>query len=82
MLLSPKQIREEFGDIALYENRQNNQGQNIGYINAYPFREAQTVACICFFGKILPAPAAFGGAEQQIDKRAERQNIVTDDEVF
>lgn len=82
IVLSPKQIRKKFGDIALYENRQNNQRQNIGHINPCPFRETDTAACVRFVCEILPAPAAFGGAEQQIDKRAERQNVVADYKIF
>src|SRR5699024_4070260 len=32
--------------------------------------------------KVVPTPAAAADAEQQIDKRAQRQNVVGDDEVL
>ena len=43
-------------DIALYENVQYDQGQQIGQIEPQPFGEGYAFAGIRFFDEVVPAP--------------------------
>jgi len=73
---------EEHSVIAVEEDVQDNQRQNVGCIEAHPFREAYTLTCINLFNEFVPAPAVAGSAEGQEDKAAQRQDVVADEEVF
>ena len=40
------------------------------------------LAFVCFFKELIKAPTKLGGAEQNIDKRTNRQQNITNNEVF
>lgn len=61
---------EEHSVIAVEEDVQDNQRQNVGCIEAHPFREAYTLTCINFFNEFVPAPAVAGSAEGQENEAA------------
>lgn len=61
---------EEHSVIAVEEDVENDQRQNIRCIEAHPFREAYALAGINLFNEFVPAPAVAGSAEGQEDKAA------------
>ena len=54
---------EEHSVIAVEEDIQDNQRQNVGCIEAHPFREAYALTGINFFNEFVPAPAVARSAE-------------------
>ena len=73
---------EEHGVIAIEEDVQDNQRQDVGCIKAHPFREADALTSINLFNEFVPAPAVARSAEGQEDEAAQWQDIVADEEVF
>ena len=61
---------EEHCVIAVEEDIEYNQRQNVGCIEAHPFREAYALAGINLFNEFVPAPAVAGSAEGQEDEAA------------
>lgn len=61
---------EEHSVIAVEEDIQDNQRQNVGCIEAHPFWEAYALAGINLFNEFVPAPAVAGSAEGQEDEAA------------
>lgn len=61
---------EEQCIIAVEEDIQDNQRQNVGRIEAHPFREADALTGINLFNEFIPAPAVAGSAEGQEDEAA------------
>ncbi len=68
--------------IPVNENNQYNQGQDVGRIEANPYRELDALAHIGFGDEVVPAPAVTAYAEQQINEAAQREQVVADKEVF
>ena len=54
---------EEHSVIAVEEDVQDNQRQNVGCIEAHPFREAYALTGINLFNEFVPAPAVAASAE-------------------
>ena len=75
-------LLEEQCIIAVEEDEEDNQRQDIGCIKAHPFREGNALAGVNLFDELIPAPAVAGGAEGQEHQTAERQDIVADEEVL
>ena len=61
---------EEHSVIAVEEDIQDNQRQNVGCIETHPFREAYALAGINLFNEFVPAPAVAASAEGQEDEAA------------
>ena len=68
--------------IAVEEDVENNQWQNIRCIEADPFREAYALAGVGLGNKVIPAPAIAARAEAKVDKASQRQEVVADEEVL
>ena len=64
------------------ENSQDHNGQQIRHIPAHPIAHLQALAGVGLLGKVLPAPAVAGRAEQQVDQRADRQPNIGHQEIF
>ena len=77
-----KLYSKELVPIAHHKDEQHDQGQNIGHIKPHPSGEFQSAACVGLRQEAFPAPAAAGDAEQQIDQRSQRQDIVADNKVL
>ena len=78
-----KLYSKELVPIAHHKDEQHDQGQNIGHIKPHPSGEfPQSAACVGLRQEAFPAPAAAGDAEQQIDQRSQRQDIVADNKVL
>jgi len=83
VLFCNDRISEEFRDNTLSPKNNKNDRQNELDVDIQPLRKLQTVTRVCFFKEVFPAPAELiGGTEQNIYERAERKNVVGDDEVF
>ena len=61
-------LRDEFVVEAEGKDEQNDQRQTIGQITAHPVLHLGAFAGVDFLFVVLPAPAAAGNAEQQIDQ--------------
>ena len=61
---------KEHSVIAVEEDVQDNQRQNVGRIEAHPFREADALAGINLFNEFVPAPAVAASAEGQENEAA------------
>lgn len=68
--------------IAVKEDEEDNQRQDIGCIKAHPFGEANALAGVNLFDELIPAPAIAGGAEGQEYQAAKRQDIVADEKIL
>ena len=75
-------LRKEFVVEAEGKDEQNDQRQTIGQIAAHPVLHPGAFAGVDFLFVVLPAPAAAGNAEQQIDQRAQRQEQIADEEIL
>ena len=78
----PEALLEELVDIALHENEEHDERQDIFDVQAQPLREHEALAGVRFGDEVVPSPAAFVAAEEQEHHRAEGQQVVADDEVF
>ena len=54
---------KELFNIPLYENKQNNQRQNISNINLRPLRKLNSLSFIGLFHKVIPSPSISGYTE-------------------
>ena len=68
--------------IAVEEDVENDQRQNIGCIEADPFREAYALTGVGLGDEVIPAPAIAARAEAKVDKASQRQQVVADEEVL
>ena len=68
--------------IAVEEDVENDQRQNIRCIEADPFREAYALTGVGLGDKVIPAPAIAARAEAKVDKASQRQQVVADEEVL
>ena len=68
--------------IAVKEDVENDQRQNIRCIEADPFREGHALTGVGLGDKVIPAPAIAARAEAKVDKASQRQQIVADEEVL
>jgi len=73
---------EEDCFVTHYEDVEYYDGQYIGYITANPFGEFNTVTSISFFNEVIPTPTITAGAECQVNQAAQREQVVTYDEIF
>ena len=75
-------LLEEYCVIAVKEDEEDNQRQDIGCIKAHPFGEANALAGVNLFDELIPAPAIAGGAEGQEHQAAQRQDVVADEKIL
>ena len=68
--------------VAVEEDVENYQRQNIRRIEANPFREAYALAGVGLGDKVIPAPAIAARAEAKVDKASQWQQVVADEEVL
>ena len=68
--------------IAVEEDVENNQRQNIRCIEANPFREAYALTGVGLSDEVIPAPAIAARAEAKVDKASQWQQVVADEEVL
>ena len=68
--------------VAVEEDVENDQRQNIRCIEADPFREAYALTGVGLGDKVIPAPAIAARAEAKVDKASQRQQVVADEEVL
>ena len=73
---------EEDCFVTHYEDVKYYEGQYIGYITANPFGEFNTVTGISFFNEVIPTPTITACAECQVNQAAQREQVVTYEEVF
>ena len=73
---------EEDCFVTHYEDVEYYEGQYIGYITANPFGEFDTITGISFFNEVIPTPTITACAECQVNQAAQREQVVTYDEVF
>ena len=64
------------------EDDEHDNGQDIADIEADIILDLHAAALIGLLLEVLPAPAVTGGAEQQVDQRAERQPDIRHEEVL
>lgn len=77
-----EELREELREVALHEDDQDQDRQNPRHIKAQAAGVFEALAGVGLGEEILPAPAAAGDAEKQIDEAAEREDVVCDDEIL
>ena len=67
-------LLEELVDIALHENEEHDERQDIFDVQAQPLREHEALAGVRFGDEIVPSPAAFVAAEERntIEPRGSR----------
>lgn len=76
-------LREELCDIALNENEEDDNGQDVGNIEAKSLcRELYALTGVSFLDEVLPTPTAFACAEEKVYAGAEGKNIVGNNEVL
>ena len=68
--------------VAVEEDVENDQRQNIRRIEANPFREAYALTGVGLGDEVIPAPAIAARAEAKVDKASQRQQVVADEEVL
>lgn len=73
---------EKFLFVSDDEDDQDDQRQDVGYIESRPPGEFQSLPAVRFSDEVIPTPAPFAGTEQQVDQRTQRQQIVGDQEVL
>lgn len=64
------------------KDKQYNHRQDIGYISSCPFTQLASLSGIYLSNEVFPAPAIASGTKEDIDKAADGQKQVTQEEVF
>lgn len=84
----PKELRavfsllEELIPDAEREDEQHDKRQDVGEVHAQAAADFQPLARVCLGKVIVKPPAVARNAEQQVDKRAERQEQIADEKVL
>ncbi len=80
--LSYCQSGEKHSDVTLNKDINNNNRNDVFCIEMDFPREAHPSTRVSLFNEILPSPAVFGATEENIYKRTERKDILTDKEIL
>ena len=63
--------------ITHYKDVEYDYRQDVGCIEADPFGERYAFAGVCFLHEVIPAPTITTGAEGEVNKAAQREQVVT-----
>lgn len=73
---------EEQCVVPVDEDGEHDEREDVGDIEADPFRERDAFAGVGFADEVVPSPSVAARAECEVDEAAERQEVVADEEVF
>lgn len=75
-------LHKKFINIAVNEDDYYDQRDDKGAVPTQSARKFEALSCVCFADEFVPAPSISCGAEEDIYQRAQRQQVVADNEVF
>ena len=73
---------KEFCNISLSQDKDHDQRKDVAYVKTCPSWELNARSLICFCQELFKAPSITAGAEQQIQKTSNRQQVITEDKVL
>ena len=75
-------LLEELVDIALHENEEHDERQDIFDVQAQPLREHEALAGVRFGDEIVPSPSVLSGTKQKVTKTSKRKKVIRNNKIF